>query len=139
MQEIQKSRKRSANFSTKEEACLVGLAKCWLNIANEFNATVGGDIHHTAEVLKKNMIILKIRQKKHADEKCYMRGTRGGPTKITKFDPIESEVIEILGPHVEGLLSEFGGDANNVTDSIQASGTDNDILLQVVQNGSPCI
>ncbi|KAL1502876.1 hypothetical protein ABEB36_007954 [Hypothenemus hampei] len=63
-----------------------------------------------------------------------MRGTGGGPAMITKFDPIESEIIEILGPRVEGLPSEFGGDASNNTDPTQASGSGDDLLLRVVEN-----
>ncbi|KAL1488646.1 hypothetical protein ABEB36_014446 [Hypothenemus hampei] len=58
-----------------------------------------------------------------------MRGTEGGPTKVTNFDNIESEIIEILGPRIEGLSSEFGGDANNSADPTKVSGSGNDLLL----------
>ncbi|KAL1488645.1 hypothetical protein ABEB36_014445 [Hypothenemus hampei] len=104
-------------------------AKCWSSIANEFNAMVSGNVFRAAEVLRKKYEKKKNVKRKHANEKCYMRGTGGGPTKVTNFDNIESEIIEILGPRIEGLSSEFGGDANNSADPTKVSGSGNDLLL----------
>ncbi|KAK5647984.1 hypothetical protein RI129_002876 [Pyrocoelia pectoralis] len=127
------SKKRSANFSAKEESLLVSLAKgykgvleckisdmkthnekseCWLKIEKQFNS-VSGEVHRPADVLRKKYENIKKRvKKKFSDEKCHARMTGGGPPHDFKFTDVDNEVKEILGKRVDGIPSEFDDDAD---------------------------
>ncbi|VEN56608.1 unnamed protein product [Callosobruchus maculatus] len=125
-------KKRSSNFSSREESLLVSLVKkyahiieckssdtmthqqkheCWEDVEREFNSN-SGEVFRTKDVLRKKYDNIKKNvKKKYSDEKCYSQGTGGGPPRKETFTNIENEIKEILGTRIEGLPSEFDGDA----------------------------
>lgn len=127
-------KKRSPNFTAKEEMLLVSLAKtyacvlecklsntnaneekagCWLKIANEFNSV--SETFRTSLVLRKKYENIKKRTKrKYADERKYIRGTGGGPNVESTFTSVDSEIKEMLGVRLKGNESEFDGDATGM-------------------------
>lgn len=128
------TKKRSANFSTKEESVLVSLGKkyksileckmtdmkthhekgeCWSKLEAEFNAC-SGEVYRSRKVLRKKYDNIKKRVKhKYAKEKCFARGTEGGPPQDFEFNDVDIEIKEILGMRIEGHQSEFDGDADS--------------------------
>nr|CAI5851847.1 unnamed protein product [Callosobruchus analis] len=61
---------------------------------------------------KKYENLKKRTKKKFADEKCHALGTGGGPSKrAPEMTDIDLEIKDILAERIDGLPSEFGGDA----------------------------
>lgn len=125
-------KKRSANFSLKEENILMHFVKknvkiienkktdsninklkseIWKKIEIEFNNASGENRREAMALRKKYENIKKNTKKKIADNKCYNRGTGGGPPKEENFTEVDRDVEEILGERAHGHESEFGGDA----------------------------
>nr|CAI5845553.1 unnamed protein product [Callosobruchus analis] len=137
-------KKRSTNFSSREESVLVSLAKkysnilecklsdtmthhkkhkCWEQIEKEFN-TISGEVFRTKDVLRKKYDnIKKAVKKKYSNQKCYSQGTGGGPPKEEIFSEVDKEIKEILGTRIEGMASEFDGDAPEATTNSSGQGT----------------
>lgn len=125
------NKKRSTNFSSKEENILISLVKkfkdqieckrsdtntnkiklnAWKRVTNEFNSISGENYRHL-EVLRNKYDNLKKRSKqKFADEKSFLKKTGGGPSKDFYFDDTDKEIKEIIGTQMTGLQSEFDDD-----------------------------
>ncbi|XP_018577957.1 myb/SANT-like DNA-binding domain-containing protein 3 [Anoplophora glabripennis] len=141
---MNKDKKRSVNFSAKEEGILISLIKkyrsvieckltdsintteksnCWKRIETEFNA-INCEIFRSQKVLHKKYDNIKKRaKKKFAEEECYMRTTGGGPPMDVKWTETENSIKEILGSRMEGFPSEFDYDCSNYV--IDTSGAEN--------------
>ncbi|KAJ8972269.1 hypothetical protein NQ314_000252 [Rhamnusium bicolor] len=108
-------KKRSPNFSTKEEAILISLLKkyatvieckvtdhkanyektaTWKKIQDEFNS-ISGETY---------------RNHNYADQKLCVRGTGGGPYTDIKCSQLDEDIKQILGARIEGEMSQFDGD-----------------------------
>ncbi|VEN37563.1 unnamed protein product [Callosobruchus maculatus] len=145
-------KKRSSNFSSREESLLVSLVKkyahiieckssdtmthqqkheCWEDVEREFNSN-SGEVIRTKDVLRKKYDNIKKNvKKKYSDEKCYSQGTGGGPPRKETFTNIENEIKEILGTRIEGLPSEFDGDAPEAPASSSKAKVSDDILEDI--------
>ncbi|KAJ8911548.1 hypothetical protein NQ315_012801 [Exocentrus adspersus] len=128
--------KRAPNFSSSEEELLVSLVdkrkevleckktdinasklkeQAWQNLTAEFNAN--NSQPRDAQTLRRKYENIKKRTKKrYADEKVYLKGTGGGPTKHIKFNSVDESVKSILGTRVTGKASEFDDDHEINTD-----------------------
>nr|CAH7729091.1 unnamed protein product [Callosobruchus chinensis]CAH7735379.1 unnamed protein product [Callosobruchus chinensis]CAH7741787.1 unnamed protein product [Callosobruchus chinensis] len=125
--------KRSANFTAKEEGVLLCLVRkykailenkktdsnnnkkkleCWQAIEREFNNECGQVFRDYVTLRKKYENLKKRTKKKFADEKCHALGTGGGPSRrAPEITDIDLEIKDILAERIDGLPSEFGGDA----------------------------
>ncbi|CAG9760345.1 unnamed protein product [Ceutorhynchus assimilis] len=129
-----KMAKRAPNFTNKEEVILMGLVKaykhvlenkqtdsnfnkkkqeCWREITSRFNSQ-SGEVYRVSVNLRKKYENLKKKTcKKLRESKTYVMGTGTGTPKSEILSEIDVEIRDILGVRVEGLNSEFGGDAQN--------------------------
>lgn len=122
---------RSKNFSEKEETILLTLvrkyrdaveckysdannrikAEAWETITKEFNM-VCGETHRDRPTLRNKYENIKKRSKtKFADDKKYVAGTGGGPSKPIVITGCDNVIGEILGEQLTGNGSEFDDDA----------------------------
>lgn len=77
----------------------------------EFN-TISGVTSRSKEVLRKNYENLKKRvQKQVGDEKCFARGTGGGPPLTVQFSEVKNSLKDILGVRTEWAMSTFDNHA----------------------------
>ncbi|KAK5648050.1 hypothetical protein RI129_002942 [Pyrocoelia pectoralis] len=110
--------KRAHNFSACEEKKLIDLVKQNKSILeNKLSNTdlnkknTSGKTFRSSQTLKKKYENIKKRTKqKFADEKCYVKGTGGGPPREIQIDEIDLDVREILGTRIDGLPSKFDDD-----------------------------
>lgn len=128
-------KRRTLNFSSKEDNVLLALikekyasqienkktdsnankskAEAWIQLAKEFNSCCG-DNYRDAKVLQNKYLNMKKRSKKRfAEEKKYLYGTGGGPPRNDTITDIDTDIKEIIGPQMTGLISEFDGDQEN--------------------------
>nr|CAI5853420.1 unnamed protein product [Callosobruchus analis] len=78
----------------------------------EFNNESGQVFRDYVTLRKKYENLKKGTKKKFADEKCHALGTGGGPSKrAPEMTDIDLEIKDILAERIDGLPSEFGGDA----------------------------
>lgn len=131
---LENKHQRASNFNTKEEAILLSIIakyksiienkktdtnnnkqklEHWKKIEVEFNNQSGEVFRDWLTLRKKYENIKKRTKKKIADTKCHVMSTGGGPPKKTiELSDVDVIVTDILGSRVEGLQSEFGGDAS---------------------------
>lgn len=126
------AQKRVSNFTQAEEDYLIGLVKkhslvieskvtnavmnnqkidAWNTLTEEFNSVFTNTYRDMKSLRTKFNNLKKNTKKKFADEKCYRRGTGGGPPPSTRFTSSEHEIQEMLGTQITGLSSEFDNDA----------------------------
>lgn len=127
-----KQGKRNPNFSFAESNLLLQLikthkhilesrrtdtigryekAKAWDLVVDEFNKESGECYRDKATLMSKYDNLKRSTKKKACEEKKYAGGTGGGPCKPVEYNPIENQMIEIVGiERVEGLPSYFDND-----------------------------
>jgi hypothetical protein len=128
-------KKRSTNFSAREETLLVELVRkyknkieckksdtntnkikvqAWIDLSKEYNA-ISGDTYRDAKVLRSKYENLKKRTKqKFADEKASKFGTGGGPEEHFHMTEVDVNIKEIIGKQLTGFPSEFDDDCEEV-------------------------
>lgn len=129
---MEKKMSRSCNFNAREENILLNLANTYkdkveskksdtnnnkikadacIQICKEFNG-ISREVYRTHQVLKNKYENIKKRAKqKFADNKNYMKGTGGGPSKEIVMTTTDTQIHEILGTQLTGLCSQFDNDA----------------------------
>lgn len=128
------NRKRTANFTFKEEQFLINLIEkyqdnlenkktdagsnsqknaAWIKIENEFN-TLNGEPYRDRKVLKKKYENMKkATKKKLADHKCEINSTGGGPSKKIELTDIDDKIKCILGNRIQSFPSQSCSDSEN--------------------------
>lgn len=125
------NKKRSTNFSSREESILISLVKkfkeqieckksdtntnkiklnAWKRVTNDFNSISGENYRHLQILRNKYENVKKQSKQKFADEKSFLKKTGGGPPKDFNFDDTDKEMKEIIGTQMTGLQSEFDDD-----------------------------
>jgi hypothetical protein len=128
-------KKRSTNFSAREETLLVELVRkyknkieckksdtntnkikvqAWIDLSKGYNA-ISGDTYRDPKVLRSKYENLKKRTKqKLADEKASKFGTGGGPEEHFHMTEVDVNIKEIIGKQLNGFPSEFDNDCEEV-------------------------
>jgi len=142
-------KKRAINFSYKEEKTLLALVKKYAStieckktdvnsnklkaasydkLAMEFNSLCGECYRSPKTLRSKYENIKKCGKKKFSDDRAYIRGTGGRPTKTTASSETHSKLQEILGNQMTGFNSEFDDDRNLTIPEMNSSSDSGRIL-----------
>ncbi|CAH0548575.1 unnamed protein product [Brassicogethes aeneus] len=137
---MDQEKKRSRNFSCREESVLLSLVKekknrieckktdmnnnkikekAWLEVAEEFNGICGETFRDVKVLRSKYENIKKRTKQKVADQKFLVKGTGGGPGKMFEYSNVENATIEIAGTQIIGTESNFDDDCDEIEQEIE--------------------
>ncbi|XP_074035390.1 uncharacterized protein [Leptinotarsa decemlineata] len=153
------NKKRSANFTSKEEHILISLVlkfkeqiecrsdtntnklklNAWKRVTNEFNS-ISGENYRQLQVLKNKYENIKKRSKqKFAAEKSFLKKTGGGPPEDFHVDDIDNAIKQIIGTQMTGLQSEFDDDRDGSVVEVMDEEMDISDLRKQLNNDSKIV